>query len=774
MWVLFLLIGLHKRFYSIFEIPFCFPYLYFMIKLILLLATFSAFPLVAQFNFEYNTEIEVSKNGNLLKNPWAGGLNFVQFSEIDFDYDGDMDLFVFDRTSDNIRLFENTGSGPNQGYIYKYNGHLLFPSDVRYRVYLADYNLDGKNDLFTYGIGGVKVYKNIGNSVAGLQWELASNLLYSQFPFNYSNLYVSSADIPAIHDIDNDGDLDILTFSLGGTHLEYHQNQSQDLYNHSDSLIFELRNECWGKFGEDPNNSQITLNDPIAPCTSSVIVNPEMGHEVSPKAHSGSTVLALDFDNNGVKDLILGDISSAAMIKLINGGTAVNTNSAMISVEYNFPANTTPIDMQLFPGAFYLDVDFDGKKDLIVGANAKSASEDEKSVQFYKNTGQNNQPNFIFQQKDFLQREMIDHGTGSIPVFFDQNNDGKEDLIVANNFRYKPILDKESTFALYRNTSSGSTTQFTFIDNNYLNLNNLNLGLRSIPTFGDLDNDGDKDMIVARESGNLLFFENTGTSGNAVFAAPVQPMLNNLGTAINHETFSFPQLFDLNKDNKLDLIIGKRNGTLVYYENTGTVFTPIFTLKNTQLGNVNVANISPDGYAAPHFFRHQNVTYLFCGAYDGKLHYYNGIDGKLAQDSSFNLYSSDFLKLESNGYSSFYVNDLDNDGFLDLFIGHDLGGIMRMEVDPNSTSSLEEKTLPQLIVYPNPNRGTFELANVQDEIKEIRVFDALGQKVVVRYSKKGNQIQVNVLEAIAGLYFVQVEFTNGLSLTERISVLSNN
>jgi hypothetical protein len=739
-----------------------------MSKQLTLIFLFFTLQSVAQFNFEYINNIKVIENGVELKDPWVGGLNYVQFSEIDFDYDGDMDLVVFDRTTDNIKVYENFDNGVSSEYIFRYNLQTLFPSDIRYRLFLADYNLDGKNDIFTYGIGGVKVYKNVGNAIIGLQWEVASELLYSQFPFNYSNLYVSSADIPAISDIDNDGDLDILTFSLGGSHLEYHQNQSQDLYGHSDSLIFELRNECWGKFGEDPSNSNIVLNDPVAPCTTTVIVNPEMTELIAPKAHSGSTILALDFDNNGVKDLILGDISSPGMVKLINGGTAVNTNSAMISFESNFPINTTPIQLQIFPGAFYLDVDFDGKKDLIVGANAKSASENEKSIRFYKNTGQNAQPNFIFQNNNFLQKDMIDHGSGSIPVFYDQNGDGEQDLVVANFFRYKPVLDKESTFALYRNTSSGPNQQLTLVDDNYLDLASLNLGLRSVPTFGDLDNDGDDDLIVARENGNLMYFNNIGGAGNAVFTSPVQPMLNGSGIAINHETFSFPQLFDLNQDGKLDLILGRKNGTMVYYENTGTLTNAVFTLKNTQLGNVNVANISPDGYAAPHFFRHQDTTYLFCGAYDGKLHYYKGIDGKITQDSSFTLHSDNFLNIDSKGYSSFWVNDFDSNGFLDLFYGHDLGGIVHLEVDSSSTASLPEVQLEKVLIYPNPSKGVVYIRAEKSEIKNLRLYDALGKEVAIDWVVEGKEIKLQMIQQTKGVYILHTEMESGAVLADRI------
>jgi hypothetical protein len=117
-----------------------------------------------QFSFNYSDSIQIIKNGNPLSLAWSGGLNYSQFSEIDFDYDGDMDLLVFDRSNDQIRLFENKDINGNRSYVYNPIGQSLFPSDLRYRLAAVDYNQDGKNDLFAYGIGGVKVFKNTGNS----------------------------------------------------------------------------------------------------------------------------------------------------------------------------------------------------------------------------------------------------------------------------------------------------------------------------------------------------------------------------------------------------------------------------------------------------------------------------------------------------------------------------------------------------------------------------------------------------------------------------------
>ncbi|MBK6984752.1 MAG: hypothetical protein IPH32_08330 [Bacteroidetes bacterium] len=56
---------------------------------------------------------------------------------------------------------------------------------------------------------------------------LVNSLLRSDYnPFgapSLSNIPVSSVGIPGISDLDNDGDLDILTFSVIGVKAEYHK-----------------------------------------------------------------------------------------------------------------------------------------------------------------------------------------------------------------------------------------------------------------------------------------------------------------------------------------------------------------------------------------------------------------------------------------------------------------------------------------------------------------------------------------------------------------------
>jgi len=705
-----------------------------MSKIILTLSfLISSYCLVAQFQFDFQNSIPVVKAGTEFKLPWAGGLNYVQVSSIDIDFDGDMDLFVFDRSSDQIRIFKQVEINGLKAYEYLPMAHLYFPEDLRYRVQLQDFNQDGKTDIFTYGIGGIKVYKNVGNLEEGLKWELAKSLLYSNYNGSEFNLYVSSSDIPAIVDVENDGDLDILTFHIGGEHLQYHQNQSMELYGHADSLVFVLKNECWGGFKEDVNSNSVILNDPSAPCAVGNVPDAQKSKLENTKAHAGSTVLAIDMDGSGVKDLILGDVAYSNLNLLINGGTAPNTNSLIISADVNFPANSTPVSMQLFPAAFWEDIDFDGKKDLIVAPNAKNASENETSVLKYKNTGSNAVPNFVFETKSFLQNEMIEQGTASIPILVDINNDGLLDLFVSNYYSYKPTLSKYSRIAYYRNTGTATAPKFTYIENDFLGLSSTNYGLKITPTFGDLDGDNKKDLLLGLENGTLVYYKNTSTGSNPTFANPILNYSDNTGATINVGQFAAPQLFDINKDGKLDLIIGKKTGELVYYRNVGTTTNPQFEMANANLGGIDVATTTPDGFPIPHFFTHNDTTYLLLGAYDGIIRFYDSIDLNLTTGSSFRLRTFNFLGMqkELGGFSACAVNDLDNDGNLNLFIGQDLGGIYHLEhTDGSSLGLVENESEPAIIVYPNPFENEFTIQSSVNESLEI--YNLMGQKIAKR------------------------------------------
>ncbi len=700
----------------------------------------------AQMILNRDTNLIFKENGLQFSSALSGGINSGQFSNIDLNLDGVLDLVVFDKSGNKLNPFINE----NGNFLYAPRYRSNFPN-LHDWVLLTDYNCDGKNDIFTYSSGGMAVYKN--TSITSLSFIKVDTLVRSdQGGLIPLNIYISPIDIPAITDVDYDGDLDVLTFSILGGFIEYHKNLSMELYGNCDSLVFELSESCWGLFYEGLNN--YILNCPNCQCPQ---ISPNSSAN-SKQKHAGSTILAIDIDNDNDKDLVLGDISYSNLNLLINGGD--NQNANIITVDSVFPQNinnTVPTNIHVYPASYYLDVTNDGINDLIVSTNSQNNSENFESCWLYKNTGQNTLPIFNFTQKDFLQKNMIEFGTSAFPTFYDYNNDGRQDLIVGNygyfNLNNNPI----SSLALFENTGNDSIPEYTLINRDWLGLSTINLNvqlnipaLNLSPTFGDIDGDNDKDLIVGDADGKLHLLTNIG-GGNFQLTSPNYQN-------IDVGQFAQPQLIDVNRDGLNDLIIGEQDGTINFLPNSGTINNPIFDSLITNWGAIDVdQNIINTGFSTPTLYDSNGVYQLFVGSYSGSIYQYTNIENNL--NGQFTLINSTVSNIWDGGKCAITMADINNDNQPEMIIGNLAGGISYFSSDSivydttivmmnNST-----KTNNNINIFPNPTENYFTIFSNSNGT--VQILDMQG-KIIYSAIKKDYKLKIDNANLAKGVYIVKI------------------
>ncbi len=704
-----------------------------------------------------------------LENAWAGGLNATQVSTLHLDSDGKEDLFVFDRVGDKIYTFLNTGSAGNVSYKHAPEYESQFPDGLRRWVLLRDYNGDGKKDIFTYHSSGMQAWLNTSGGGALSFVKIKDVVLSLQGTLTF-NLYVSSTDIPSIDDIDGDGDLDVVSFDQFGSYLEYHRNLSQETYGHSDSLLFELRNHCWGHFSESGSTNALVLLDT---CDNSTLGTVELGSINNTLkaggAHAGSTVLTIDLDADGVRDLLIGDVMFNNVVMLENGGAAPNMNSSMIAQDTAFPSYDQPVDIQIFPACFYEDIDNDGIRDLTVTSNSEILSEDNTSLHLYLNSGTDDAPIFNYQQNDFLQNNMIDLGSGAIPVFFDHNADGLMDLIVSNyGVLNKLSGDLEPTVWLYENQGTATSPEFHLITQKYMNLNTSGIDNNMVITFGDLDGDGDEDMMIGDATGMIHYFTNTAGAGNTANFVLTAPNYQDVsGSEIDVGLRAAPWLYDMDGDMDLDMIIGEQNGNINYYRNVGSPFSPSFDLVTDTLGGIR-SHLSGSGInmSVPRLYQNSaGETQLFVGTGTGEIRHYDNIDGNISGD--FDEVDA-LVTGESMGPETALAwGDINSDGENDLLVGNRRGGLICYI--GTGTVSTEEIVPTNVVLYPNPAENeVYVEVNEQTGPIDYELIELSGRRVANGKIIANHKVS---LESLApGAYLLRLNLNSSTVITKKLII----
>lgn len=749
--------------------------------------------IIAQNVVRRNDTIKVFHDTVQLQLAWASGLNAGNFGKIDIDLDGKMDLFIMEPnneanydTGDKIYPFINKGTAGMVDYKLDISYRGKFPILEDYAI-LKDWNCDGKTDIFTWDLRGrITAYRNISDTE--LKFVLEKQILktdttglpYNPGYYHSGEILWAYFDMPTFEDIDGDGDLDILSKASNGHFIEYNKNMSKEYYGHCDSLTFKLKNTCWGRFFEDTGT--VILNT----CDIVNVPNPEnnSGKGESQKEernksgkHSSDALLAIDLNGDGVKDLLAGDWLETTLYSFINGGA--KDSSHIISSTKGFPPQD-PYNAVTYGLPFSLDVDNDGKNDLVISV-AMDRLQDIEGIWYYKNTGTNSSPVFNLQTKGFLQNEMINVGTQSNPIFFDYNSDSLMDIVIGNYGYFQTLGTSPynsrytSKLALYENIGTKEEPAFKLVDTNFANLPSYPLNLSENkrawayhPSFGDLDGDGDEDMILGDHRGKIHYFINQPIGGKAIFHLSAAEL-----DGLDAGNFATTQLFDLDEDGLLDLIVGNDLGKLSYYRNTSALY-PTFVLEDDFLGEVNVTDDWDFfGYSAPYFFKDSlGITKLLSGSKSGHFRYYDSIIVADTISEKFRRLEKVYQGIWEGIYSTIHGGDIDNDGNPDFILGNQSGGLaLYTSSDSIYIPGFEENPDVKKIarsLFPNPakNEITFKIECNCNDVFEYSVYDLAG-KLWNQY-EANSIIKIDLSSFAKGMYIIRAENKNrSIIITER-------
>jgi hypothetical protein len=711
----------------------------------------------AQFSFKpYHPEVVIDDNS--LSNPWAGGINAAQYNKLDLNNDGIEDLVIFDRGSNRIIPF----LAQNNKWYYAPDFAVLFPEGLANWMLLVDYNCDGKKDIFTWAQAGMKVFKNVSEG-ENIKWEKVADPLNTEGFSRPVNLAVNLTDIPVITDIDGDGDVDILVFNFAaGDYVEYHLNLSIETTGTCGELMFRRVREPWGDFIECGCNS-FGLG---GPCEEPGEANEEKRNPENAKIMhaAGKAMLLLDTDGNGVKDLVLGMEDCEELYLLKNQGT--NANALIRSFSNSFPEGANPPKFPVFPAAFYEDVDFDGKKDLMVSTNfalnPNGIIDMQNSSWFYKNTGENNKPDFQFITRNFLQEDMIDLGSNAVPAFADINGDGRIDLIVGRR-GFNDGESFSSSMWLFENKGSATNPYFELKTRNYLDLQSLKL-YNIKPQFADINGDGKPDLIFSASDYNLGFrtriyyLLNKGNGGNFSVDLNELKLFNFDITVSEHFIVN-----DVDGDGKQDIIHGRSSGRVDFYKNTGTFHAPEFTLEtgnflglsnNFLRGNpkFSIADFNNDG-------KEDLLISDFSGAINIYPSFKDHLKGTIQPEEE--IFENEILKGKThrvnlgNAVHTAAAN-LFFDDFPAIIAGTAEGGLVFLK---NTAESDSKDFFLELKVFPNPASGYAKI-RANDNVR-VEIFNLLGQKLLeTPLIEKGSIFSVNTATFASGVYIVRAYGSN--------------
>ena len=274
-----------------------------------------------------------------------------------------------------------------------------------------------------------------------------------------------------------------------------------------------------------------------------------------------------DFDFDGIKDLVISSNSGENVLNSIDftNNTKIYKNTGS-NTDIIF-ANAVPflqdkmLDLGELTYPSLVDFDADGDQDLIVGNRGLvEANNFIASLFLFENQGTQFEPNFILVNDDYLVLKSSEYRNIK-PQFVDLDGDGDTDL------SYQATTTNGQTSIFYR-INSGGHDKPILLGNEQVMLNSQEEADQ--PFFYDVDNNGKVDLLLGKRLGALHLLEN---DGNLNFSE-VTTTYADLTDDFDRRNL-VPSVTDIDNDGRSELITTDYSGEIRIHSGTlGRSFVP--------------------------------------------------------------------------------------------------------------------------------------------------------------------------------------------------------
>ena len=363
-----------------------------------------------------------------------------------------------------------------------------------------------------------------------------------------------------------------------------------------------------------------------------------------------ATSIALpDLDQDGDPDLLLTGMDEGRIHHYTNDALGVDGIFSPMS----FYTGNVEFHDEWVHLAFH-DHNADGFDDLFVGrSNGR--------ISYFQNDGTS--MSFPQYEQEVAFFDSIDVGVIAAPAFADLDGDGVDELLVGN---YNDGI-------LHYHRQNGGAGKYVLIDTLR---DETGFAISSAygpntPAFGDLDNDGDHDLLLGSNESTIYLFRNNGSADNHSFIFEARDYI----IAANFASSLTPALVDIENDGDLDLFMGTSDANVIYYRNEGDPVNADFQLVTQQ---VPLDHLDFGAYAVPKLIDidGDNDLDFFVNDNYGHLFLYRNSGTKT--DPAFTKETENFKSLSNTTTLYHTWADVDWDNDPDLFLGIWFSGMGRI------------------------------------------------------------------------------------------------